>query len=78
MIILYCNLSFNNNRGAEMLENVEIKEIRNACIALSLPNQQRAYEVACALKFAEKTPGTAANVSHTGDSDRDRGMTKRG
>jgi hypothetical protein len=48
-------------------KNSEITEIRNACVALSPPNQKRAYEVACALKFAEDRVVTTAGVSRTGD-----------
>ncbi|GHV34712.1 hypothetical protein AGMMS4952_27090 [Spirochaetia bacterium] len=60
-----------------MPDNSEIKEIRDACVALSFPNQQRAYEVACALKFAEDRALTAAGVDRTGDGDGGRGKTKR-
>ncbi|GHV77530.1 hypothetical protein AGMMS49942_23510 [Spirochaetia bacterium] len=60
-----------------MLENVEAKEIRDACVALSPPNKQRAYEVACALKFAEDRTVTAAGASRTGDGDGGRGKPKR-
>jgi hypothetical protein len=74
-------------------KNPETKEIRDACAVLSLQNQKRAYEVACALKFAEhptqfpaeEKPVTAAGVSRAGtsgeapcgDGDRRRGMTSR-
>jgi hypothetical protein len=39
-----------------MAEDAETREIRDICSALCLPNQERAYDVACALKFAEEKP----------------------
>jgi hypothetical protein len=74
IIILYGNLSLNNNREAEMLENVETKEIRNACIALSPLNKKRVYEVASALQFAEKRPNRAAGAGFVENGDRRRHM----
>jgi hypothetical protein len=41
-----------------MQENAETRAIKDTCSALCLPNQERAYEVACALKFAEEKAGT--------------------
>ncbi|GHU96145.1 hypothetical protein FACS189479_09820 [Spirochaetia bacterium] len=52
-----------------MSEASEIRELQNACIALSPPNKQQAYDVASALKFAEDRALTAAGVSRTGDGD---------
>ncbi|GHT77940.1 hypothetical protein FACS1894130_03670 [Spirochaetia bacterium] len=60
-----------------MPDNSEIKEIRDACAALSFPNQQRAYEVASALKFAEDRAVTVAGVCRAGDGDGGRDKIKR-
>lgn len=60
-----------------MSVNSEIKELRDACAALSLPNQKRAYEVACALQFAAETPVKAARPGLTGNDERSRRRTKR-
>ncbi|GHV53965.1 hypothetical protein AGMMS49579_13680 [Spirochaetia bacterium] len=60
-----------------MPEHSEIKEIWNACAALSPLNQKCAYDVASALKFAEDRAVTATGGSRTGDSDGGRRMNKR-
>jgi hypothetical protein len=52
-----------------MPDVAEIKEIQNVCEALSLQNQKHAYEIACALKFAEERPVKTAGVSRAGDGD---------
>jgi hypothetical protein len=55
-------------------ETAEIKEIRNACVALSPLNRKRAYDVASALQFAEKRAVTAAGAGFVENGGRRRGM----
>ena len=54
-------------KGDTVQEDVETREIRDTCASLSLPNRERAYEVACALKFAEAKPvyGEGQMVTNT-------------
>jgi hypothetical protein len=65
-----------NKMEDKLSEISEIQAIQDACTALSLPNQKRVYEVACALKFAEEKPVTAAGASdRIKDSGKGRDMT---
>jgi hypothetical protein len=58
-------------------EDAEARELEDACSALSLLNQRRAYEVARALQFAEhpthtpgeETPDKAAGPGLSTDGD---------
>jgi hypothetical protein len=63
MIKTYDILSLTKKGEVEMSEDAETREISDICSALCLPNQERAYDVACALKFAEGKAGEDAGCT---------------